>query len=28
MCYVIGRVVRAIEENRLGREQLVLPYPD
>ncbi|HEX5048582.1 MAG TPA: glycosyltransferase family 2 protein [Gammaproteobacteria bacterium] len=28
MRYVIGRVVRAIEENRLGREELALPYPD
>jgi GT2 family glycosyltransferase len=28
MRYVIGRVVRAIEENRLGPEQLALPYPD
>jgi GT2 family glycosyltransferase len=28
MRYVIGRVVKAIEENRLGPEQLALPYPD
>jgi GT2 family glycosyltransferase len=28
MHYVIGRVVRAIEEGRLGPESLDLPYPD
>lgn len=28
MYYVIGRVARAIAENRLGPERLELPYPD